>query len=186
VRVQRIQPPEIDMKSHHKLLMAMALGFAGAFTMTPTQAQSPGTSDLGTTNQERNKAVVRAYLDEIVNQDKLDAFERYFSGDVVFNNSKDVKQQMARRLAIRRAFPDHRVVIEDQIAEGDKVVTRVTFKGTHSGDFNGVPATGRQVEYSGISMDRFVNGKLVEMWHLSNTQGLMQQLTVPAAAGVKN
>lgn len=61
--------------------------------------------------------------------------------------------------AIRSAFPDPHVTIEDQIAEQDRVVTRVTFRGTHPGEFSGVAATGRVVTYSGIAIDRIANGK---------------------------
>ena len=80
---------------------------------------------------------------------------------------------------MRSAFPDHHLTILDQIAEGDKVVTRVTFHGTHQGPFNGIAATGKQVEWSGIAMDRIADGKVVEMWHVQNTAGLMQQIGAP-------
>lgn len=133
---------------------------------------------------ERNKAVVRAYMQEISNQASLENLDRYFAPGVVFNGSPDARQQLARKAAIRAAFPDHQVVIEDQIAQGDRVVTRVTFRGTHQGAFNGIPATGRQVEYAGIAIDRIVDGKVVEMWHLANTGALLQQLAAgsrPAA-----
>jgi len=78
--------------------------------------------------------------------------------------------------ATRRAFPDFHLIIRDQIAEGDKVVTRVTFHGTHQGQFNGIAATGRQVTWPGMAMDRIANGKVVEMWHVQSTAGLLQQI----------
>lgn len=74
------------------------------------------------------------------------------------------------------AFPDFHLIIRDQIAEADKVVTRVTFHGTHQGQFNGIAATGRQVTWSGMAMDRIANGKVVEMWHVQSTAGLLQQI----------
>jgi predicted ester cyclase len=60
----------------------------------------------------------------------------------------------------------------------------VTFHGTHQGPFNGIAATGKQVEWSGIAMDRIANGKVIEMWHVQNTTGLMRQIgaTSPAAS----
>lgn len=125
---------------------------------------------------EQNKAIVRGYMNEILNEGNLAAFDSYFSEDVVFNNSKGFKQQLAGMQAIRTAFPDFRLTIEDQIAEGDKVVTRVTFHGTHRGEFRGVAPTGKQVKYSGIAIDRIVNGKVVEMWHVAETLGLLQQI----------
>ena len=135
---------------------------------------------------EQNKAIVRDYLNEIVNKGNMSAFDTFFSEDVAFNETRGFREQYpARMQAIRGAFPDHHLTIRDQIAEGDKVVTRVTFRGTHNGPFNGIPATGKQVEWSGIAMDRIADGKVVEMWHVQNTAGLMQQIGAkpPAASG---
>src|SRR5919201_1870550 len=116
---------------------------------------------------EHNKAIVRGYMmSEALSKGNVAALQRYFSDDVVFNNSRDIAQELARVRALRRAFPDLQVTIEDQIAEGDKVVTRVTFRGTHHGEFGGIAPTGKRVEYSGIAIDRIADGKVVEMWHL--------------------
>jgi steroid delta-isomerase-like uncharacterized protein len=132
---------------------------------------------------EQNKAIVRGYLEEIVNRGSLTAFDSYFSEDVVFNEVRNFKaHHPAFMLAIRSAFPDHHLTIKDQIAEGDKVVTRVTFHGTHLGPLNGIAATGKQVEWSGIAMDRIADGKVVEMWHVQNISALMQQIGAPPAA----
>lgn len=132
-------------------------------------------------NLDHNKAIVRDYLNEVVNDGNMAAFDKYFSEDVVFNNDKDFKQKsLARMLAIRSAFPDQHLTIEDQIAEGDKVVTRVIFHGTHQGQFNGIAPTGRKVQWSGIAMDRIANGKVVEMWHVQNTTALLQQIGAAA------
>ncbi|MDI1266305.1 MAG: ester cyclase [bacterium] len=126
---------------------------------------------------EQNKAIVRDYLDAIVNKSNMSGFDTFFADDVVFNETRNFREQYpARMQAIRSAFPDHHLIVRDQIAEGDKVVTRVTFHGTHSGAFNGIPATGKQVEWSGIAMDRIANGKVVEMWHVQNIAALMQQI----------
>ncbi len=128
-------------------------------------------------NLETNKAIARGYLHELVNKGNLAVFDIYLSADVVFNNSRDAKSQFMTRLsAIRSAFPDHHLTIEDQIAEGDRVVTRVTFHGTHHGEFSGLAPTGKAVKYSGIAIDRIANGKVVEMWHLVNTSSLLQQI----------
>jgi predicted ester cyclase len=134
---------------------------------------------------EQNKAVVRGYLEEISNQGRWAAIERYFSAEVVFNGARDVRPLLARQRAVRAAFPDHRVVIEEQIAEGDKVVTHVSFSGTHLGQFNGIAATGRQVVYSGIAIDRIVDGKVVEMWHIANTLALLQQIGATLGTAAK-
>jgi predicted ester cyclase len=126
--------------------------------------------------QHTNKALVRGYLEELSNKGNLPAAQGFFAADVVFNNSRDLRPLLERQRAIRAAFPDHRVVVEDQIAEGDKVVTRVSFSGTHLGEFNGIAATGRRVVYSGTAVDRIVNGKVVEMWHVANSMSLLLQI----------
>jgi steroid delta-isomerase-like uncharacterized protein len=84
---------------------------------------------------------------------------------------------------IRAAFPDGRTTIDDIIAEGDKVVVRATMKGTHKGEFMGIPATGKQVTISGIDVTRFVNGKSTEHWGQWDTLGMMQQVGVVPPPG---
>lgn len=81
------------------------------------------------------------------------------------------------------AFPDMHHTFDDQIAEGDRVVSRVTFRGTHRGDFQGVPATGNTVAFGAIFIDRLRDGKIVEHWAQFDMMGLMQQLgAVPEPA----
>ena len=137
---------------------------------------SQGSADQEKMKLEHNKAIVRGYMNEVVNKGNLAAFDSYISTDVVFNNSKGLKQQLAGIQVIRSAFPNFQLVIEDQIAEGDKVVTRVTFQGTHRGEYRGVAPTGKQVRYAGIAIDRIVDGKVVEMWHVADTLSLLQQI----------
>lgn len=168
--------------------MKHAMRFAAAFltlTAIAHQSAAQNTAELVGSLQERNKAVVRAYLEEISNRGNFSAFDRFFAPDVVFNGSTDVKQQLVRQQALKRAFPDHRLVIEEQIAEGDKVVTRVTFRATHQGEFNGIPATGKAVEYAGTAVDRLVEGRVVQMWHVVNLHSLLQQIATPQPAAVK-
>jgi len=74
------------------------------------------------------------------------------------------------------AFPEQHVTVEDLIAEGDKVVSRYTFRATHQGELMGVPPTGRAVTVTGILITRFASGKWVEDWESFDALGLMQQL----------
>jgi predicted ester cyclase len=74
------------------------------------------------------------------------------------------------------AFPDVHITIEEQIAEGDKVVSRWTDRGTHQGEFMGIAPTGKRIEYTGISIDRIADGKIVESLLESDRLGLMRQL----------
>lgn len=79
------------------------------------------------------------------------------------------------------AFPDGQWSVEDLIAEGDRVVARTTFRGTHTGDFFGIPPTGIRVEMGGVHIGRFVDGKIIEHWGNNDDLGMMRQLgTIPA------
>ena len=142
--------------------------------ITPTLAAAQSMSDESLT--ERNKAVVRAYLGEIAQRGSLVAREQYFTSTATFNGDPDLARQIARITEIRRAFPDLEMTIEQQIAEGPWVATRVTYRGTHAGEFAGIAATGRRIEYAGTAMDRLEDGKVVEMWHTVNMHLLMRQI----------
>ena len=76
----------------------------------------------------------------------------------------------------RSAFPDVRLIIEEQVAEGDKVVTRWIAYGTHQGEMMGIAPTGNQVRVEGITISHIQRGKIVQEWELFDTLGLMQQL----------
>ena len=84
----------------------------------------------------------------------------------------------------RAAFPDFRYTIDDEIVVGDKLVHRLTGRGTQKGEFQGVSATGKQATWSEIHIGRLVNGKVVEHWGLVDQLGMMQQLGLAPAAKV--
>jgi steroid delta-isomerase-like uncharacterized protein len=84
------------------------------------------------------------------------------------------------------AFPDGRITIDEQLAEGDVVASRWTGRGTHQGELMGIPATGKQVTVSGITISRIENGKVIEEWTNWDTLGMLQQLgAVPEMAGTQ-
>ncbi len=90
-------------------------------------------------DDSENKTIVRGYMEEILNRGNFAAWEAYFSEQVVFNNSEITKQDLKDMLdSFRSGFPDFRIIVEDQIGEGDKVVTRVTLRGTHRGEISGI------------------------------------------------
>jgi predicted ester cyclase len=132
---------------------------------------------------EQNKALVRGYLAEVSNEGNFAAAPRYFAPDVSFNGLKDLRPFLAFRQLLRGAFPDHRLTIEDQVAEGDRVVTRVRFEATHLQHYAGIAPTGRRLAYSGVAIDRIADGKVVEMWHMANPLGLPEQLKALLSAG---
>ena len=78
----------------------------------------------------------------------------------------------------RSAMPDLRVVVEDMIAEGDKVATRYTLEGTHEGELFGVPPTGQRLSIKSITVERVSDGKIIEHWRVTDELGMMQQLGV--------
>ena len=78
--------------------------------------------------------------------------------------------------AYRSAFPDAKSVVEDQIEEGDKVVTRWTARGTHKGDLNGIAPTGKPYVISGVTIERIADGRIVEVWVNKDDLGMLKQI----------
>ncbi|MEX3947286.1 ester cyclase [Paraburkholderia sp. EG287B] len=125
--------------------------------------------------------MVRAFIEEVLNQGQIDAAERFFWEDMVeqvpfpgqgpgVEGLKDVVR------AMRAAFPDMHWRVEEQLTEGDRVLTRFEWMGTHRGAFLGVDATGRSVKVWGMVIDRFQDGRIKETRLIMDTLGLMIQL----------
>jgi steroid delta-isomerase-like uncharacterized protein len=132
---------------------------------------------------EQYKTAARNLIEKGFNQKDGSAFDAYFSTDLkdhalppgVPEGFEGRKMFYSAMLA---AFPDMQVQLEDVFAEGDKLVTRWSVRGTHQGEMMGIPPTGKQVSVGGIAIDRFENGQSVEHWEIFNQMGLMQQLGV--------
>jgi steroid delta-isomerase-like uncharacterized protein len=129
---------------------------------------------------EENKAVVHRYFEE---QSKRNwaGIEKLFAPDYVMHGappgiSPDLAGLRQLITAFWTAFPDEHALEKDLIAEGDKVVSRVTVRGTHQGEFMGIPPTGKQISWTAIAIDRFEAGKFIENWFSSDMLGLLQQL----------
>lgn len=84
---------------------------------------------------------------------------------------------------LRAAFPDLSVTEEDTVAEDERVASRITFRGTHEGEFQGLEPTGTSVTFEAIAINRFEDGKIVEAWVQTDVMGLMQQLGVVNPSG---
>ena len=136
---------------------------------------------------EGNKAIARTYIDQVWNEGKLDRFEEFVSPDVVPHSGPKVTDAATMKQAlamIRNAFPDIRLTLDDELAVDGKVVHRWTMSSTHQGEFMGIPATGKNLVWSGISILRLSGGKIVEYWAQSDNMSMMQQLgAVPALGG---
>ena len=131
--------------------------------------------------EEQNKASFRRYLEQAWNQSNLEVvdetFDRYVShqpdGSVLERGPEDVKRFIKE---FRSAFPDLRISPDDQIAEGDKVVSHGTIRGTHQGEFRGMAPTGEEREIKGMAIFRFSSdGKVVESWDSYDQLSLMRQ-----------
>ena len=132
-------------------------------------------------SEEENKAIFRRYVEEVSNQGNLEVadeiFDRYLAhqpdGSVLERGPEDVKRFQTE---FREAFHNMSLSIDDQIAEGDKVMTRVTLRGTHLGEFRGLAPTGKEIEIKGVSIFRFSeDGKVVESWDALDQLSLMRQ-----------
>jgi len=169
-----------------------------AFTREMRQAASAGTISAATARhkkgrgslgrrrqsvptEEENKAIFRRYLEEAWNQSNLEVvdeiFDRYIShqpnGSVHERGPQDVKRFVSE---FRAAFPDLRLIIGEQIAEGDKVVSRGTIRGTHQGEFRGMAPTDEEMEIPGMAVFRFSSeGKVVESWDSYDQLSFMRQ-----------
>jgi len=129
---------------------------------------------------EENKNIVRRYQ-EAYNANRLDALDEVVAVDVITPRiMPDIPPGLAGAKAVHLktllGMPDFHTQIDDLIAEGDKVAARVTMTGTHTGDFYGIPATGRSVNFTGMYIARIKNGKIVEHWGEEDALTLMRQL----------
>jgi len=135
-----------------------------------------------------NCLTVRRFLEEIINQDRLDAAAQFVWEDVVeqvpfpgqgpgLQGLKDVLRTM------RTAFPDIHWSIEEQIAERDKVLTRFEWIGTHRAEFLGIPATGRRIKVWGMVLDRLEGGRIKETRIIMDLMGMMMQMGAVPAPG---
>jgi steroid delta-isomerase-like uncharacterized protein len=134
-----------------------------------------------------NKALVQRFFEEVINQRNLAALDQFaHPGGVNHTVPPGMPQESNQFLGqYLNAFPDVKATVEDLMADGDKVVARVSYRGTHQGAFRGIPPTGKQIAVTGINIFRIANGQLVEHWGLTDRLAVLQQLgVVPPLAQV--
>ena len=131
---------------------------------------------------EDNGQVMRRAFEEIMLRGNVAAIDELFATDFAGHDTaggtfgrEEFKQGV---LAMLSAFSDRQLTIADQVVAGDKVATRWRATGVHSGAFNGIPATGREVSLVGISIDRVAGGRIIESWEVTDDAGLLRQLGV--------
>jgi steroid delta-isomerase-like uncharacterized protein len=130
-----------------------------------------------------NKMIIRQMVESVFNGRDLAALDRFVAEDYVELDpalGQGPGRNGLKRLlgAVLAAFPDLRWTIEEQIAEGDKVVSRFTWTGTHTGDFAGIAATGRRISIKGVVIDRLSDRVMVESRILMDELGMLRQLGV--------
>ncbi|MFZ5922227.1 MAG: ester cyclase [Chloroflexota bacterium] len=135
---------------------------------------------------EQYKTAAKALIEKGFNRKDLTAFDAFYGAGLVDHDlppglPEGLEGRKMLASAFFSAFPDLHVHIEDMFTEGDKLVARWSAHGTHTGELMGIPPTGRQVSINGIVIDRFEDGRAVEIWENIDMLGLMQQLGVVPA-----
>jgi predicted ester cyclase len=120
---------------------------------------------------------VRRVIEEATNERDFSVFDELVSPDFV-DHEAGPEGEKGLTATVAAVFPDWHLTTEDQVAEGDKVVSRLAARGTHRGEFMGRPPTGRRVEVSAINLARVEGGKIVESWGNSDQPGMLRQIGV--------
>ncbi len=134
---------------------------------------------------ETNIAIARRWFEDFWDKGNLGVADEILAPDYIGhgdppNRIEDEKRQVTM---LRTAFSEAQVTTEDQIAAGDKVVTRWTSRGMHTGEFLGLPPTGKEVTLTGILIQRIAGGRIVEAWGEADLWGVMRQLGMTSAPG---
>ena len=137
---------------------------------------------------EEHKAAIRRFNEAVWNAGNLTIIDELFADTWVGHDlppglalGRDGLKQLAG--AFGAAFSDIRATVDDQLADGDRVAWRWTFRGRHTGAFMGIPPTGKEIALTGISIDRLAGGMFVERWDSADMLGLLQQLGAIPAPG---
>jgi steroid delta-isomerase-like uncharacterized protein len=157
--------------------------------LTPDATTDQPTQPSDATSVERNKAVSRRWI-EVFNERDNAAEADVRTQDYVAYAPVSLEpapldsEEWTRFLAgFVEAFPDLQLTVEDAVAEGDLVAQRLHFEGTHTGEFQGLPPTHRKVTFSGLELNRFVDGRVAEHWFQMDSLTLLQQLGLVVVPG---
>jgi steroid delta-isomerase-like uncharacterized protein len=129
----------------------------------------------------QNLATIDRWFAEGINQGNLDSLGDLFTRDVTahepFGEFHGIDEGPKRSVeALRSAFPDFHITVEERVADGDRVAVRWSATGTHDGDFMGIPPTGKKISLNAIYIYRFENARIAEVWASPDALGLLQQL----------
>ncbi len=125
---------------------------------------------------EENKAIVRRFV-EAYNERKLDLLDDFVAPDYLDHTNKVGREGLKRLFDVGlMAFPDWHETIEDIIAEGDKVWVRLSYAGTHKGEFMGLAPTGKKITSKAVDIYRITDGKLAEYWNVTDNVDIFKQI----------
>lgn len=144
-------------------------------------------TEMDTSAQQRNKAIVKRFLEEVLNQHNVSATAAVCTPELVWHGgsmgqASDLPAFQNRLRSIFHSFPDLSVEVHDVIAENDRVAVRLTMRGTQLGHFRGVAPTRRHITSSAMNTFRIVDNRIAEQWWQHDLLGLMEQLDSPAPA----
>jgi predicted ester cyclase len=139
---------------------------------------------------EKNKLLIRRYIEEVVNTGNVDDLASFISPNYIESHdptgqSSGLEGAKKHILGVRETYPDLHVAVEQQIAEGDWVVSRITARGTHLGTWLGMKPTGKKVEITGVNIDRVVDGRIVEHGGAANLLGPLLEIGAVQVVGDK-
>ncbi len=138
---------------------------------------------------EENKAIVHRFYDEFVDKGNLQIVNELHTSDYQHHDPDasdpggGVEGYIRRNTVFPKAFPNGKLTIEDQVAEGDKAAIRITMRATQTGDLPGIPATGRPVTIVSTHICRISDGRIAEEWKLFDALGMLRQLGASPSAG---
>ena len=131
---------------------------------------------------EENKTIANRVFTEVFSQARIDLIDEIFHKDFTSHTtSGEVRGTEGLKMTIsmnKNAFEDSHFIIEDQVAEKDKVVTRYTWSGMHTGEFMGASPTGKKIIFTGMVIYRIADRKVIESWDQFDALGMMQQLGI--------
>ena len=171
------------MKTYNILLSALAtlVAFTGVMSCAATASDGVGAEPL-----ELHKSITRRVYEEGLNQGRFDV---PYSADFVGHGGRRTfthADGMAEAKGWRKAFPDLKITVDQQVAERDLVAVRWTARGTNTGAGNGIPATGRAVQTTGTTLFRMADGRIAEEWTCADSLGLMRQLGLLAPPAARS
>jgi steroid delta-isomerase-like uncharacterized protein len=139
-----------------------------------TRQNSPSTTD-------KNKAICRMFFEEMLNKANFSIIEQLVDPDVISHDpfpgqAKGAKGLRDTMKLFHTAFPDMKIIMNDMIAEDNRVMNKFTVTGTHKGEFMGIPATGKKISYEEVVILRLKDEKIVEHWAVADALSLMQQI----------